>query len=85
MQLSKCKDMINRYSLTHVIVTSKVKTICCTGFLFKFSARKAQKKVSDAIKNESGDNLYFRSEQTKEDVTELVVHDTKHYLTIQKL
>jgi hypothetical protein len=77
--------MLSRYSLTHVIVTSQVETICSTGFFFKFSARKAQKKISDAIKNQSNDNLYFRSEKTRGDVTELLVHDVKHYLTIQKL
>lgn len=79
--------MLSRYSLTHVVVIEcgPVKTICSTGFLFKFSARKAMKKLSKSIKAKSGENLYHTSEKFNEGVVELVMHDTKHYITIQEL
>jgi len=79
--------MLSRYSLTHVVVIEcgPVKTICSTGHFFKFSARKAMKKLSKKIKDQSGDNLYYTSEKFNEGVVEIAVHDVKHYITIQEL
>jgi len=79
--------MLSRYSLTHVITidSGPVKTICSTGFLFRFSARKEMKRISEEIKDAGAGNIYYVSEQSKEGTSEIVVHDVKHYLTIQKL
>jgi len=80
-------EMLSRYSLTHVITVDSgpVKTICSTGFFFRLSALKAMKKISSQIKDAGAGNTYYVSEQSKEGTSGIVVHDTKHYLTIQKL
>lgn len=62
-----------------------MKTISSTGYFWKRSARKAMKNTSDWIKGEGDENMYMTSQSEKDGVTELVTHDVKHYLTIQKL